>query len=609
MENFNTPASNNAIFFEGKNCKLTNTSKIDVALIFLAARCDGATSEDGAGFNKVDANFGKSLAERVEFGKNLSAAQYLAAHKMLRKYRKQLQRSGLELPELEALVDELAGMEQQHKVVRLPVKNADAANKSTTQNDLPLSVELTDKPWSSSKWRERLGEQQLQAFDLTHEWFFNQPDKPFVLTGFGGSGKSFVVQRIVHSIREMWGDDRRLRVALVSPTHKATRVLMRFAEQAGLNNMHIGTLHSLLHVMPGKADENGKTKLEINSYSQEPHYREFGLVVVDEASMIGEELLSFVPSDVPTIFMGDRAQLAPVEDEVDGEPKDSPIFDLPCGISLTQVMRYDGAIANYATAIRQDITAQFSPRVETDGNLTKIRDKTEWEASVIQAFSQIDLQNQPDDVRALAWTNKRVAELNELIHNHFFDTDQEFCQGERLMAKEPIIRSGDRGKKQVLMQTCAECTIEKVTPGNGKIKVNGQRLEFDSWHLEVTTDLGQGLELATVAQSSWDEVKALIGEFKKSILACDNRTERKEMWRDYYQVLEYLNLVVKGNALLHRLQYAHALTIHQSQGSTFKHVFVDQSNVWGCRQPKTRNQLLYVSTTRASEHLTIYSKV
>lgn len=573
--------------------------QIELALVYLADCCDGSVSENGVGFNKLDSELGKQLAEQVEVG--LAIGQYLAAHKLLRRYGKQLSNAGLMLPDLESLIDALSGIDD--KVVPLPLKKQD--------------------PWIGSQWRRGLSEQQQQAFDLAHEWFFNKPDKPFVLTGYAGTGKSFCVQRIVHSIRDL----RQLRVALVSPTHKATAVLAQFAESAGLEDVHIGTLHSLLHVMPGHADENGKTRLEINGFSQEPHYKEFGLVVIDESSMIGEELLSFIPPTIPTIFMGDKAQLSPVEDEVDGEGRDSPIFDLPCGINLTQVMRYDGAIAAYATAIRQDIAAQFAPRVASGGNLTKIRDKEEWEMAVIEAFSRVeDLKQYPDDVRVLAWTNRRVAELNKLIRNTLFDPSQEFCVGERLMAKVPIIKTVVRESfgtsKEILMQTCAECTITQVKSGMGrfyfdegwhplliKIAENNDITFFETYELSVITDLGSPLKLLLVSSLSLPKFSKFVQDYKKEILKCEDKPERKRMWRNYYKFMEELNLVVKGGMVLQRLQYAFALTVHQSQGSTFKHVFVDQGNIFGCRHPKTRNQLLYVSATRASKHLTIYSKI
>lgn len=455
-----------------------------------------------------------------------------------------------------------------------------------------------------------LNVQQQEAFVLAHEWFFNKPDTPFVLTGSAGTGKSYTAQRIIQSLRELHrqATGKVLRVALSAPTHKARSVLERFAAEAGLTDVHICTLHSLLHLVPGKSDEHGHRRLERSGYSSEPHYLEFGLVLVDESSMISEELFGFIPQDIPTIFMGDRCQLCPVEVEKDGEPEDSPIFSLPLGINLTQIMRYEGSIAEYASAIRQDIYAQFPPRVHSQGNLTKIPNLPEWEAALLDAFTHHNFQHNPDAVRVLAWTNNRVAQLNQKIRDRFFDPKSEFCTGERLMAKEPIILGSGRNK-EVLLPTCGECTITRSAFTDVRMKSNGHLLNFDGWHVEADSDTGKRLSMTLVARTSWEQVRKFVGEFKKEILATPDRRERASLWQEYYELLEQLNLVVRGNSLLHRLQFAASLTIHMSQGSTFQHVFVDQSNIFGCRIPKTRNQLLYVAATRASDSLTVYSKI
>ena len=69
---------------------------IQEAVRYLASRCDGAISEDGNGFNKMDARFGKSLAERERWTKR----QAQAALEMLKKYQGQLQAGGFDIEKL-----------------------------------------------------------------------------------------------------------------------------------------------------------------------------------------------------------------------------------------------------------------------------------------------------------------------------------------------------------------------------------------------------------------------------------------------------------------------------------------------------------------------------
>lgn len=86
--------------------QFTNTQReqIITALQHLAGVCDGAASFDGAGFNKFDTTFGRSLAEQ----ETLSETQLTYAFRMCRKYSRQLDEAGLPFPEIEqAVIDEL----------------------------------------------------------------------------------------------------------------------------------------------------------------------------------------------------------------------------------------------------------------------------------------------------------------------------------------------------------------------------------------------------------------------------------------------------------------------------------------------------------------------
>lgn len=77
--------------------------RLEQAILYLADRCDGAGSADGAGFNKVDKSFGHWLANRIESKQPLISVHAEAALKMLGKYSKQLERGGLTLPSWEAI--------------------------------------------------------------------------------------------------------------------------------------------------------------------------------------------------------------------------------------------------------------------------------------------------------------------------------------------------------------------------------------------------------------------------------------------------------------------------------------------------------------------------
>lgn len=74
------------------------SEKIIATLRYMSSVCNYAINEDGKGFNKADADFGHDLAQKsAQYP--LTPNQLHAALKMLTKYRCQLERAGLALPE------------------------------------------------------------------------------------------------------------------------------------------------------------------------------------------------------------------------------------------------------------------------------------------------------------------------------------------------------------------------------------------------------------------------------------------------------------------------------------------------------------------------------
>ena len=195
--------------------------------------------------------------------------------------------------------------------------------------------------------------------------------------------------------------------------------------------------------------------------------------------------------------------------------------------------------------------------------------------------------------------------------------EEPFVEGERLVAKEPIflsqgdeyvtndgdrVRIADPKRKFIFMQSCAECTVKAVREGSAGF----EKERFNCYYLDVESDLGAKTTLVCIHPDSWERAKTFVRKWKSDILELPAHSRKLE-WANYYEFLEKFNLLA-GRSLLCRLQYAYCQTIHQSQGGTFGKVFLDLPSVFGCREVKLRNQLLYVAGSRASEHLYVFSK-
>lgn len=523
------------------------------AIVYLSDCCDGASSEDGQGFNKYDADNGHRMADIIRNGGSLSMLDFHRAQGMVRKYHKQLNK------------------QQSQPIVSTPSNG--------------------------------LNEQQQSAFDGVLNWFGDRyGERHAQIKGYAGTGKTFTVQRIAKSITG--------KVCFTSPTHKANQVLSTMAHDAGLT-VDVCTIHSLLGLSL-QYDKHGKQK--IVQKADDKSYK-YDLVVIDEASMIGADLWQYVEQGQSRfLLMGDPCQLPPI-DEVE-----SSVFSaIADSWELTKVVRYDGAIFKYVTDIRENIDAKSLPFKKFERGVFEKYDRDKWMIALINRYQkmlQSDDQNS-NSLRALAWTNRRVQDINIAVRNALYGADAlPYIIGERLVAKDLIEVPVDgyvygdwqnnakwaTGSSTTLMHSCDECVITNVTRGTKKVF----GVDFNGYFLVVTTDLGDDATIFTVNESEKDKVTQVCNGQKKAIL--DTHIEygsRSQMWAIYYKGLNELNLKSVGNGYMRKLQYAFALTIHQSQGSTFGCVFADTFNVFGCQDVKLRNQLLYVQGSRASQELYI----
>lgn len=433
-------------------------------------------------------------------------------------------------------------------------------SKSRRQNSAAGGLDLTP-------------EQQVALVALNQ--FVQGQEKLYLLTGYAGTGKTTLLQVFISGLRQQ-GDQRS--IVLTAFSNKATKVLAMMAAQWRLD-LDTMTCCKLLGLRPVINEENGKQvfQLDRQQANQIDRYR---LVIVDECSMVNEELWQLLVNGVSNLyrntqilFVGDPAQLPPVNEQ------ESACFrQIHQRAELTQVVRYGGAIGVVAEDIRRNLDRPQLPRFYTDSN----SDQTEgcfalprpiWEKLLLRAFSSESYRQNPDQVRALAYTNQRVNALNRLIRTAIYGPQaQRFVPGERLIALNPCLE-GD----SIVLPTSAECQVLEVA--------RGREGEWPVWFLEVETEELEYRTLRVLHESGQAEFKARL-----DFLALEKR------WMEFWDLQQQL----------HAVDYAYSLTIHKSQGSTFKDVFVDVPSMVVNRNVVERNQLCYVAFTRAAKRLFLY---
>ena len=187
---------------------------------------------------------------------------------------------------------------------------------------------------------EELTPDQQDAEALIEEWFFHHGTQIFVLCGYAGTGKTFLIDHTVRKLGLVAGKS----AVFVAPTGKAASVLLRSGTPAG-------TVHSLIYTREEdiEVDENGEIVSErfLRFSRKEKIDPEIKLIVVDETSMVSDEVLRDLLSyGVKCLFSGDPAQLPPVGGS-------NTLLSMPC-VTLTQIVRQekDNPIVRIASMAR-----------------------------------------------------------------------------------------------------------------------------------------------------------------------------------------------------------------------------------------------------------------
>ncbi|MDE5548162.1 MAG: AAA family ATPase, partial [Clostridia bacterium] len=168
---------------------------------------------------------------------------------------------------------------------------------------------------------------QADAAELIREWFLHLDTQIFVLCGYAGTGKTFLVDYIVRDLGLVAGES----VAFVAPTGKAASVLIRGGTPAG-------TVHSLIYTREEdiEVDENGEVISErfLRFVKKEKIDKDLRLIVVDETSMVSDEVLRDLLSfGIKCLFCGDPAQLPPVGGS-------NTLLTMPC-VTLKHIVRQE----------------------------------------------------------------------------------------------------------------------------------------------------------------------------------------------------------------------------------------------------------------------------
>jgi exodeoxyribonuclease-5 len=253
--------------------------------------------------------------------------------------------------------------------------------------------------------------------------FLESQNRTFALSGYAGTGKTFLTQLILDEC-----DRTKKDYLLTAPTNKAARVLAKTTGKDAI------TIARMLGLRPKIDKVTGKEIFARDPDAPVIDLDDYDLIILDEASMISAELLEMLSQEFTIfapkfLFLGDTAQLPPV-----GEAQSLAFDRVDESANLTEVMRYDGAILNWATALRSQSAIAPPSQFVDDEKLITLSDRA-FAEKIVQGFTSSAFTENTDYCRVLAWTNACVNQWNQKIRGAIFGKKApRFMPGERLVA-------------------------------------------------------------------------------------------------------------------------------------------------------------------------------
>ena len=280
---------------------------------------------------------------------------------------------------------------------------------------------------------------------------------------------------------------------------------------------------------------------------------------------------------------------------------------------LSEVLRHDGAILKLATETRQLERGRALFRDMEGGGSRVITypTLTAWKAAAIALACSPEAQDDPDYSRILAWTNANVRSLNKVIRDRSFGVNaQAFMPGERLISHdsipdpdggspilhsttEMVVRQATLDAMPVMGDELQEVAI--ASHGIRRFKKGEQQAApWTYWQIVAMVPAMGLVEFSVLDQAEkarWDKCQNAVAKLARE----EVRGQRRSLlWKIYYARKDSFGQV----------EPAACLTIHKSQGSTYRHVFLHPDvDGYSANPAPIHNRLAYVGITRASETL------
>lgn len=471
----------------------------------------------------------------------------------------------------------------------------------------------------------RLNPEQQKAVKDMIEFVTDGTQGSVAFMGAAGTGKTTVLQHFARNFIDLFGKNT---IFFVTPTHKAAGVLRK--KMPG--GIKVWTVAKTI----GMRATKNKDKLEFVELGVNTLHRQFEslkkempdlkLIVVDESSMVSQDnanslaAIAELYNNKPIIFTGDPYQLPPIvskiksEDELETEDEQeysknmcSQFTQSSYKIILKKVMRHNGPILDYATSIRENFKQVNKFPLNSQKNESSLIDIFDSEAKWMQHFFA-SVQKNGLNTRAITHKNSNCAKLTNALRYNLYgnETLNRWTEGEnitfpnyiKLPCGQAIFSCSDAQIKLVEIVDLEKEFLQfsYVTPVQQLQRSFSIYLKGQFQKLTVLTETNKEYTVFTPligsseAREHRTRIRAKLSEIAKTNPIKNNGPE----WEAMSSLNTYFPVIYSANVM----------TVHKSQGSSFKYVY-GHKDIEECKSDYS-NSLLYVAATRAKEGLYLF---
>lgn len=402
-----------------------------------------------------------------------------------------------------------------------------------------------------------------------------------VVQGSAGVGKTYMVDQLIKRLES----SRFKKIYCSAPTNKAVSVLKD--KVSSTNNLEFITTHSALK-LKRQITRTGEVIFKPWFNEKYPPLKNVSYFIIDEASMISTELLGYIEEystmhRTKVIFIGDEKQLNPV-----GE-YNSPVFhqNYP-NVTLTEIIRQ----------------GEGNPIIDLSRNIDWIGKKPEslvekengnngflYSDNLDQIVERLSEVNGTDDLKYLAWTNKEVDRVNSMVRSKIYINPGKIEIGETLVFDAPY---GDSHFANEEIKVEGLVIEDKKFYASWDKSVGEMRpVELSVYRINpvIMDDEKYSGGVVAIHEDSEEKLKKFSKELKERAVL------RLIDWPDYFNFVEKFA----------SLKYNHAITVHKSQGSTYRRTILNVKNIRFNKNQIEKERMLYTGITRASELLILYN--